>query len=169
MRTSWWSRNLDAAGRALFPLRVVVFAALVPLQLRLRKLPNLHLWLEPRGKVLPPPPAPEEISALVRRVDRLISAGRPVVRGACLTRGLTLYWFLRRAGADVSLRFGAGSLRGRFAAHCWLVYQGEPLMEKKDPREDFTETWRIEPDQPLRSDVATETPHGASLHRKAMP
>lgn len=146
MRTSWWSRKLDAAGEVLFPVRVVVFAALAPLQLRLRKLPDLHLWLEPRGKPLPPSPSPEEVAALVRRVDRLIAAGRPVVRGACLTRGLTLYWFLRRAGADVSLRFGAGTMRGRFAAHCWLVYQGEPLAEKKDPRQEFTETWRIEPE-----------------------
>ena len=142
MRTSW-SRSPEAG--ALFPLRVLVFAVLAPLQLRWRKLPDLPAWLEPRGP-LPPPPAPEEVAALVRRIDRLIRSGRPLVRSGCLTRGLTLYRFLRRAGADVSLRFGAGSMDGGFAAHCWLVYQGEPLMEKKDPREDFVETWRIGPE-----------------------
>ena len=62
-----------------------------------------------------------------------------------LVRGLTLYRFLRRAGAEVSLRFGAGEMNGRFAAHCWIVYRGEPLAEPRDPRPLFTETWRIEP------------------------
>ncbi|HEX6904302.1 MAG TPA: lasso peptide biosynthesis B2 protein [Thermoanaerobaculia bacterium] len=154
MRTSW-SRNPEAG--ALFPLRVLVFAALAPLQLRWRKLPDLPAWLEPRGP-LPPPPSPEEVAALVRRVDRLIAAGRPLVRSGCLTRGLTLYRFLRRAGADVSLRFGAGSMDGGFAAHCWVVYQGEPLMEKRDPRRDFVETWRIEPEPSPPSPLSRPLP-----------
>ena len=136
----WWSRSLEA----LLPLRVLLFAAVVPLLLRFRKLPGLPAWLEPTGEI-PPPPTPEEVAALVRRIDSLIAAGRPVVRSGCLTRGLTLYRFLRRAGADVSLRFGVGTMSGRFAAHCWIVYHGEPLAEPRDPRPLFTETWRIEP------------------------
>jgi transglutaminase superfamily protein len=138
MRTSW-SRALEAA-------HVLAFAAGVPLLLRVRKLPDLPAWLEPRDEILPPPaPTPADIDALVRRVDALIAAGRPFVRSGCLVRGLTLYRFLRRAGAEVSLRFGAGEMNGRFAAHCWIVYGGEPLAESRDPRPLFTETWRIEP------------------------
>ena len=136
MRTSW-SQALEAA-------QILGFAALVPLLLRVRKLPDLPAWLEPAGEI-PPPPEPAEVDALVRRVDALIAAGRPFVRSGCLVRGLTLYRFLRRAGADVSLRFGAGEMNGRFAAHCWIVYRGEPLAEPRDPRPLFTETWRIEP------------------------
>lgn len=136
MRTSW-SRGLEAA-------RVLLFAAWVPLLLRLYRLPDLPARLEPTGK-LPPPPSPAEVEALVRRVDALIVAGRPFVRSGCLVRGLTLYRFLRRAGAEVSLRFGAGKMNGEFAAHCWIVYRGEPLAERQDPRPLFTETWRIEP------------------------
>lgn len=142
MRTSW-SRRLEAA-------RILLFAAAVPLILRLRKLPDLPAWLEPRSPREPRdsrshPPSPAEVDSLVRRIDALIAAGRPFVRTGCLVRGLTLYRFLRRAGAEVSLRFGAGEMDGSFAAHCWIVYQGEPLAEPRDPRPLFTETWRIEP------------------------
>lgn len=136
MRTSW-SKRAEA-------VRILLFAAAVPLILRLRKLPDLPAWLEPRDPKQPQA-SPEQVGALVRRVDALIAAGRPFVRSGCLVRGLTLYRFLRRAGAEVSLRFGAGEMDGRFAAHCWIVYQGEPLAEPRDPRPLFTETWRIEP------------------------
>jgi hypothetical protein len=90
----------------------------------------------------------EKVAALVGRIDELLIAGRPAVRTGCMVRGLTLYRFLRRAGADVSLRFGVGTIRGEFAAHCWLVYRGEPLEEPRDPRPLFAETWRIEPSPP---------------------
>ncbi|HTG35360.1 MAG TPA: lasso peptide biosynthesis B2 protein [Thermoanaerobaculia bacterium] len=145
MRSSWWpARPETATADALLPVRVVVFAALVPLLLRLRKLPDLPAWVEPRRQV-PPSAEPPEVEALVRRIDEILVAGRPAVRTGCMVRGLTLYRFLRRAGAEVSLRFGVGTIRGEFAAHCWIVYRGEPLEEPHDPRPLFTETWRIEP------------------------
>ena len=137
MRSSWWSREVESA-------RVLLFASLLPLILRLRKLPDLPAWIEPRGKRTPPPP--DEVTALVERIDSLLIAGRPAIRTGCMVRGLTLYHFLRRAGVEVSLRFGVGTIRGEFAAHCWVVYQGEPLEEAIDPRPIFTETWRIEPE-----------------------
>jgi hypothetical protein len=144
MRSSWWPAALEPARDRLFPLRVLLFASLAPLILRFRKLPDLPAWIEPSG-ALPPSPSPETVAALVRRIDALLVAGRPLVRTGCMVRGLTLYRFLRRAGAEVSLRFGAGAVRGEFAAHCWIVYAGEPLEEIVDPRPIFAETWRIEP------------------------
>jgi len=145
MRSSWWSPRPEAVtADPLLTVRVVAFAVLVPLLLRLRKLPDLPAWVEPRRRA-PAPPAPEEVEALVRRIDEILIAGRPAVRTGCMVRGLTLYRFLRRAGAEVSLRFGVGTIRGEFAAHCWIVYRGEPLEEPHDPRPLFTETWRIEP------------------------
>lgn len=142
MRTSW-SRRVEA-------VRILLFAAAVPVLLRLRKLPDLPAWLEPR-RPTPPPPSAAEVHLRVRHIDALIAAGRPFVRSGCLVRGLTLYRFLRRAGAEVSLCFGAGEMDGRFAAHCWIVYLGEPLAEPRDPRPLFTETWRIEPAASLGS------------------
>ena len=144
MRSSWSPSRPETSTDPLLPARVVVFAALVPLLLRLRKLPDLPAWVEPRRRA-PAPPSPAEVEALVRRIDEILVAGRPAVRTGCMVRGLTLYRFLRRAGAEVSLRFGVGTIRGEFAAHCWIVYRGEPLEEPHDPRPLFTETWRIEP------------------------
>jgi len=148
MRSSWWSRPREPIAETLFPVRVILFAALVPLLLRLCRLPGLPAWVEPRRRSLPhpkPEPSLQEIAALTERIDELLVAGRPAVRTGCMVRGLTLYRFLRRAGADVSLRFGVGTIRGDFAAHCWIVYRGEPLAETHDPRPLFTETWRIGP------------------------
>ncbi|HSK76832.1 MAG TPA: lasso peptide biosynthesis B2 protein [Thermoanaerobaculia bacterium] len=145
MRASWWSSTTpEGLAAKPSPLRVLLLAAAVPFLLRILKLPELRFWLEPRGP-LPPSPAPGEVARMVQRIDRLLAAGRPVVRSGCLTRGVTLYYFLRRAGADVSLCFGMGEVQGRFEGHCWLVCQGEPLAERRDPRPLFAETWRIDP------------------------
>jgi hypothetical protein len=55
-----------------------------------------------------------------------------------MTRGLTSYWFLRRAGLDVALAFGVGKMGGEDAAHCWIELGGVPLCEPTDPRPIFT-------------------------------
>src|SRR3954452_25384122 len=117
MRSSWWSR----AREPLLPVRVVLFAALVPLLLRLCKLPDPPSWIDPRRRSLPPPD-PSEFATLTERIDEPLIAGRPAVRTGCMVRGLSLYRFLRRAGAEVSLPFGVGTIRGDFAAHYWIVY-----------------------------------------------
>ena len=48
-------------------------------------------------------------------------------------------FFLRRAGLDVRLAFGVGPTRGEHAGHCWLVLDGSPFLEDRDPRPLFTE------------------------------
>lgn len=142
MKTSSSPRPPESPGLPS-GLRILLFAAAAPLLLRVKKLPDLPDWLEPRGKTFPSPD-PETVRAAVQRIDLLLAAGRPFVRSGCLTRGLTLYRFLRRMGADVSLHFGMGKMNGEMSGHCWIVYQGEPLAEPRDPRPLFTETWRIE-------------------------
>lgn len=90
---------------------------------------------------------PGRVVAVVgRRVDRVIRWGRPLVRPGCLTRGITGYYLLRRAGLDVALCFGIGQVRGPgpgVAGHCWLVLDGRPVLEATDPRVAFTEVVRI--------------------------
>lgn len=125
----------------LFALRVCLFAAFaVPLLLR-RRIDRLAPLIEPAA--IPLPPAAATVDALVERIDRLLLAGRPFIRSGCLTRGVTLYYFLRRAGADVSLRFGMGEIDGSFSGHCWIDRDGEPLAERRDPRPLFVEMFRI--------------------------
>lgn len=140
------SRNPAAAAPAqdwLLPVRVLLFALWVPVLVR-RGPERMAAALEPASA----PPTllePRAVEALARRIDRWLRAGWPLVRRGCLTRGVVQYRFLRRAGADVSLRFGVGDVDGRFEGHCWLVQEGSPFLEKRDPRPIYTEMWRIEP------------------------
>lgn len=124
--------------------RVVSFGLVVPLLLRWR-LERLAAWL-----VAPAPPplrqgigTAEAAEAMARRIDFWLRAAWPLVRRGCLTRGLTRFYFLRRAGFPVALRFGLGEIDGRLEGHCWVVLDGEPLLERRDPRALYTETWRI--------------------------
>ena len=74
----------------------------------------------------------------------MIRWGRPLVRPGCLTRGITGYYILRRAGLDVALCFGVGLVPGtEVAGHCWLVLDGEPVLETAEPRPVFTELVRL--------------------------
>jgi len=131
--------------------QVCLFAGTVPAILRL-PLPR-------QARLLTRPPrarAPRR--GEVERIDRVVTLApriaHPLVRSGCLTRGLTLYWFLRRAGLDVELRFGldprlprgpgAGRGPGELTdGHCWLTLDGEPYLEKRDPRPRFTELYRL--------------------------
>src|ERR687893_539717 len=107
----WWTRvtrrlvvlrQLHNPGEARLFLCIFVFAVAVPVLLRL-KLPRLASLLEP--KITPSPPEPDRIQQIASYVDAVLRVGRPLVRSGCLTRGLTLYYFCRRAGWDVTLCF----------------------------------------------------------------
>ena len=68
----------------------------------------------------------------------------PFVRTGCLTRGVTLFWFLRQAGFDVELRFGIDPrTEAAGDGHCWLTLDGAPILEKRDPLLQFVETYRL--------------------------
>lgn len=143
--------TLPSRARALGELRgvrdvllfacVAAFAAGVPLLMRL-PLPRL-------AALLARPPARRRPSrAAVARLDALVAlaprVAHPVVRRGCLTRGVTLFWFLRRAGVDVELCFGVDPAPGADAdGHCWLVRDGRPFLEHADPRVRFAETFRL--------------------------
>ncbi|HEX6106796.1 MAG TPA: lasso peptide biosynthesis B2 protein [Gemmatimonadales bacterium] len=107
-------------------LRVLLFAALVPLLVRL-PLPVVERLVRRRGA---PPARTADSDRIVRYVEHAV--GLPGIRRSCLTRGVTLYYFLTRAGVDVSLCFGVGTLDGVMGAHCWLVKDGEPYLERGD-------------------------------------
>jgi hypothetical protein len=107
-------------------LRIVLFAAVVPLLARL-PLAKLQLLLRPRSRRHVPSGEPERVTRFVEQAMRV-----PGIRHTCLTRGVTLYYFLTRAGVDVSLCFGVGAVDGVLGAHCWLVRDGAPYLERSD-------------------------------------
>lgn len=133
---------MAAISKALLFLRVSLFAAAVPFIMRL-KIERVATILE-RGRE-PHAVEPEVVERILAYVETAIAKGAPLVRGGCLTRGLARYYFLRRAGFDVSLHFGMGRVgKGKeFAGHCWLVKDDEPYFEKEDPRPLFIEMYHI--------------------------
>lgn len=124
------------------------FAVIVPLLMRL-KLAHVARLLT----VEPPPPynalnenrsianiAPDsaQLQRLLTCMDALLQVGSPLIQRRCLTRGVTLYYFLQRAGLPVHLHFGVSTVAQPFRAHCWLVYEGAPYAEAEDPETNFT-------------------------------
>jgi Transglutaminase-like superfamily len=142
----------------LLLLQVFLFAAAVPALVRL-KLARLQ-WLLGRVPV-GRREDPARVQAILRCMTIALRRGRPLVRSGCLTRGVTLYYFLRRAGLDVDLCFGAGHLDDEFAAHCWLERDGEPFQETGDPRKIFAEMYRL----PGGAPRSTGTVQSAGLPR----
>jgi hypothetical protein len=137
MRRKWTAlRKLRSPGLGWYILRVACFAAAVPILMRL-KLSVLHRLLERRiASAAGREHDSHEPGAILRCVESALALGTPLVRPGCLTRGLTLYYFLRRAGVDVTLRFGARWRDGEFmqgAGHCWLEKGGEPFLENGNP------------------------------------
>lgn len=130
------------ASSAFLFLRVFLFAAAVPCLMRF-KLARLAALLEPGSE--PAPVDPDRVRTIAAFVQAAIERGRPVVRPGCLTLGLTRYYFFRRAGLDVSLRFGMGRIGEdkEFLGHCWLVRDGVPYLETQDPRPLYIEMYSI--------------------------
>jgi hypothetical protein len=108
-------------------------------------LPRLQRWIEPRRSR--PAPDPLEMEQIEDQfstwVNAIIRRGHPLVRPGCLTRGITLYYALRREGDDVALCFGIGEDGCAVAGHCWLDKGGRPVLEGTDPLAVFTEVARV--------------------------
>jgi hypothetical protein len=132
-----WSSLCSSDG--LLRLRVITFAAVVPVIMRL-PIDRVARWITPSGGAAFEPSS-EDVSRLVAKIDGWLLRSRPLVRSGCIVRGVTLFRFLRGAGADVRLRFGIGLFEGSIAAHCWIEHRGEPVAELRDPRAIYSETW----------------------------
>jgi hypothetical protein len=150
--------RIPSVSHAALFLRVFTFAAAVPYLLRL-KLPRVARLIESKRN----PPVLDEgsVGRIVSYVEMAIRRGRPLVRPGCLTRGLTRYYFLRRAGMDVTLCFGMGRPEKEIMGHCWLTSNGEPFLELEDPRPRYVEMYRIS-----RAGGRACTPAGASGSRR---
>ncbi|MDQ1418722.1 MAG: Transglutaminase-like superfamily [Acidimicrobiaceae bacterium] len=145
-------RQLQGPSEVLLFVRVVAVALAVPLFVRL-PLPRQAALLAPRprpGRAKTPGPGagrrdPEAIDRLTRCVALAQDVGRPLVRPGCLTRGITLYWFLGRQDDEIELCFGLGhpDESPTFAGHCWLSRSGVPFLERTDPTGSFGVVYRI--------------------------
>ena len=87
------------------------------------------------------PRSPAETELTAERVERVLFRSKTVLRHTCLTRGITRYFFLRRAGADVRLIFGLSKMDGRHVGHCWIVRDCEVYAEASEPLGQFTDVY----------------------------
>lgn len=117
-----------------------VFGVLAALRLLLPwvKLRTLVRWLERRR--------PTHLDALALRkaaryTDALLGRMPRPPRGPCLPRSLTLFYFAHRAGLPVQLQCGVRRVGGRLQGHAWLSLNGEPFLEKQDPRQSYAVTF----------------------------
>lgn len=115
-------------------IRIALFSAFVPLLFRL-PIRRLEAWTSPALRPLHPDPV--QIDKVIRRTSLACRALRPFLSHPCQVRGLTLYYFLSRAGLDLSLVFGVGLTGKRSEGHCWLVKDGKPYLETVEPLEHF--------------------------------
>lgn len=127
-------RFLFGRGDPLLTLRIILFAAAVPALMRL-KLTRLQYLLTRANARRTADPA--SVQKVISRIESVLRLAGPLSRGKCLSRGLTLFYFLRREGVDVLLCFGMGRVAGEYAGHCWLMKDGEPFLEVNDPLQVF--------------------------------
>jgi Transglutaminase-like superfamily len=134
---------MSRLAETILSLRIAVFAAAVPWLVRI-PVRRLEAWVDPPF----PPPFADTVQAerIIRIAQFICRFARPLIKNPCQVRGLTLYYFLRRAGVDVSLVFGIGLVGAAYAGHCWLVKDGEPFLETRDPRQYFTAMYTFNSD-----------------------
>jgi hypothetical protein len=118
-----------ATPRVASSLHCAAVVAAVKLSLRLA---GLRRTLRAIHRMAPPPRATrsatcDEVECVARRVA-LVGAFFPG-RVACLEQSLTLYWLLLRARIPATFRIGV--LPSQFAAHAWVEYDGEPVLESE--------------------------------------
>lgn len=152
------------SGRFWLVVRLGFFALFVPLLMRL-PLARSESFLVPsrlldkrektfQGIDKQPPLKQPSISEYLLYTDIALRLGRPLTQYRCLTRCVTLYYFLSRQGVELSIIFGAGSLNGKFAAHCWLEIDGKPFAETQNPYIVYSATYSI-PDSALATSIVS--------------
>jgi Transglutaminase-like superfamily len=123
--------------------RTVATVALVLATPLLARLTPLRLRRVLSYAIAAPWPRRASPQAARARVERAIGVAARLRPQTCLTRGISRYVVLRRAGLPVELVFGIGTPSGPYEGHCWLELDGAPYLEATDPRGVFPETFRI--------------------------
>lgn len=121
----------EAAAWPRPPSILRCLAALGAIKLVLRVV-GLRRTLRAIQRIAPPAAATVEVSReLVDKIGRRVSVAAAFfpARAACLEQSLVLYWMLLRVRIPAAFRMGA--LPSNFAAHAWVEYRGEPVLESE--------------------------------------
>lgn len=124
-------------------VKIFIFSYfLVPILLRLPLLKLLKV-IEPKKEISEA--RHEKIQLIINLYEKISHTMRPAFSTVCLTKGITLYYFLRRQGSDLTLCFGMprGYNVQHAAGHCWLEQDGKPFLEGREPHERYIEMYRF--------------------------
>lgn len=137
-------QTIDSISEIFSHSRIFILAAALTIVLRLRlSKPLLALLesMETGGNE----PSEERLRDITRRTDTVLLLGRPAIRSECLARTCLLYYQMKKAGADVNIRFGVAMAGSEFRSHCWLLVDGLPQYEHFDPRPAFKPLYDLSP------------------------
>ncbi|CAM3246686.1 lasso peptide biosynthesis B2 protein [Rhodothermus bifroesti] len=116
-----------------------IFKLIAKLEWQQRRLalPELMQQFEPQLGELPLSPA------MLERAERLTLAVLRRLYGYnfCMKQALLLYYFYKRAGKSVCVRFGVRKEAGGLQGHAWIECHGIPIAELEDPRKQFVITY----------------------------
>lgn len=117
--------------------RVFPLVLLVPPLVHVVPVHRMAKKLAARDPAYASPP----IDALAHRVDTWLRRLPWLWRSTCLKRALILFALLRRSGEPVQLHIGVKREPDKsFAAHAWLVRDGQPYLE---PPESTFATFQV--------------------------
>lgn len=135
-------RQIEGPVDALAHICVAFLAIGFTIVLRLKLSRPLLKWLKsvPRGKNIP---FTGKLETIVRRTDNVLLLGQPLIRSECLARSCLLYYQMKRAGADVDIRFGVAMQGTKLRSHCWLLVNGDPTYERFDPRVEYKSLFNL--------------------------
>jgi hypothetical protein len=124
---------LTGPGDVWLALRMLSWAALLPLLKRFMPLPRLaHLMWAGRGGERSPK-RERQVAALLTLIYR---SGRSAPRDNCLERGLLSYRFLSEANADPRLVVGVAR-DDPADGHVWVVVDGQATRESETTLDRF--------------------------------
>ena len=111
-------------------IHIWLLAAVIPLLIKLLPLKKLLRLMTPKAKCdLYKSITPEQVTEMVHRRLR---RPRHMRNRPCLRKGLTLFYFLRLAGAPAKIHIAVHTPTtdsNRIRAHCWVVLDGLAMTE----------------------------------------
>lgn len=119
---------------------IAALAAILPLLVRVLKLPTLLRLLETRN---PGPPAkPEEVNRIIRFTQAVVRQKFLCGQGTCLKKSLLLFHFLGRIGRPLKIHFGVNKYV--ILGHAWVSYDGRVFEDSEEKIQKFFETFSYE-------------------------
>ena len=76
----------------------------------------------------------QKVDLVLRRLFPFLFLAR---KQNCLTRGFLLYFYGKRLGQDICLRFGSQFDHGKLKTHCWILEQGVIRFEVEEVIRDY--------------------------------